>query len=156
MKNIRLIALTTILTSISLIAFSQGKGYQHRAIDNQKIQAEKVAFITEQVNLTVDEAQQFWPVYNELNDKISDLFNEERGIHRIIRINCETISEKDLTIKLDRMVEINQERANLEHEYHQKYKKILPIQKVAKLYQADKDFRKQLLHKYKGPRGQMQ
>ncbi len=156
MKNIKLITLTIILSSISLIGFSQGKGYQHKAmaIDDEKIQAEKVAFITEKVNLTVDEAQQFWPVYNEFNDKISTLFNEERLIHRDIRANCEIISEKDLTIKLDRMVELNQEKAMLEDEYHQKYKKILPIQKVAKLYQADKDFRKHLLHKYKGPRGQ--
>ncbi|MDD2385207.1 MAG: hypothetical protein PHP52_00305 [Bacteroidales bacterium] len=154
MKNIKLITLTIILSSISLIGFSQGKGYQQRFIDDEKIQAEKVAFITEKVNLTVDEAQQFWPVYNEFNEKTSTLFDEERSIHRDIRANCEIISEKDLTTKLDRMVEINQEKAILENEYHQKYKKIIPIQKVAKLYQADKDFRKHLLHKYKGPRGQ--
>ncbi|MDD4150176.1 MAG: hypothetical protein PHE33_09115 [Bacteroidales bacterium] len=154
MKNIKLIALAAILSSISLISFSQGKGYQHKSMDDEKIQAEKVAFITEKVNLTVDEAQQFWPVYNEFNAKISKLFIEERSIYRNIKVNSETINDKDLTVKLDRMVELNQEKASLEIEYHQKYKKILPIQKVAKLYQSDKDFRKHLLHKYKGPQEQ--
>ena len=35
----------------------------------ERVQALKVAFITKQLNLTSDEAEKFWPIYNDYQDK---------------------------------------------------------------------------------------
>ena len=88
MKKITLIALTIIL---SLSAFSQnrhlgrpgrppmrdmGRPKDTPPIDEArraKIEMFKVQFITEKLNLTKDEAEKFWPVYNEAKNNIDEL-----------------------------------------------------------------------------------
>ncbi len=88
MKKITLIALTIIL---SLSAFSQnrhlgrpgrppmrdmGRPRDTPPIDEArraKIEMFKVQFITEKLNLTKDEAEKFWPVYNEAKNNIDEL-----------------------------------------------------------------------------------
>lgn len=152
MKTIKLFALGFTLSLISITAFGQGKnGPRHKGFDDEKIYAEKVAFITEKLDLSVKEAQVFWPIYNEFNDKMNELFKEEHTLFRETKQNFEKLTDAEVTTKIDRLIEINDEKAALTTEYHSKYKEVLPIKKVALLYQADKEFRKHLLHKYKTP-----
>jgi hypothetical protein len=88
MKKITLIALTIIL---SLGAYAQqdlhgrpgrppmrdmGRPKDTPPIDEArraKIEMFKVQFITEKLNLTKDEAEKFWPVYNEAKNNIDEL-----------------------------------------------------------------------------------
>lgn len=44
----------------------------------KNIQALKVAFITRQLNLTADEAQKFWPVYNTYSDAVKKIRLEQK------------------------------------------------------------------------------
>ncbi len=150
MKKIFIILITLTFCLISTLTFGQ-YNKNNRKYNDKKIQAEKVAFITERLDLTVEEAQIFWPVYNEYNDKMTQLFTEEHNLYREIKRNFETLSEEDLTTKTDRLIVINNEKTELSMEYHEKYKKLLPIKKLALLYQTDKEFRKHLMHKYKDP-----
>jgi hypothetical protein len=48
-----------------------------------RIKAQKVAYITEQLDLTVDEAQKFWPIYNRY----------ETTIHRLRKIEMRRLKE---------------------------------------------------------------
>lgn len=151
MKTNKIIISTLILfLSISFSALAQGnKENKNCPLDDEKMKAEKVSFITEKVDLTVKEAQVFWPLYNEFNEKMDVLFKEEHKISREIKKSISTLSDKDLEKKLDRLIDIKDERAELEKTYHEKYKTVLPVKKVALLYQADREFRKYLLQKYK-------
>ncbi|MDR2011012.1 MAG: hypothetical protein LBQ22_11105 [Bacteroidales bacterium] len=146
MKNFKTILFILSISFFSLSAFSQEKNIQK--IDEEKIKSEKVAFLTERVGLTVKEAQDFWPVFNEYEEKINKLFEEERVISNDLKLKILVLSEKELNEKTDRLVNIKLERANLEKEYHEKYKTVLPANKVALLYQANKEFRKHLMKKY--------
>ena len=150
MKTIKLIlSITTILICSTLVFGQAGNKGEKCPLDDEKIQAEKVAFITGKMDLTVKEAQQFWPIYNEFNDKMDVLFKEEHKITRELKKGIEVLSESDIETKLDRLLEIRSEKAKLEQTYHEKYKSVLPVKKVALLYDADREFRKLLLHKYK-------
>ena len=138
-----------LLSTVSLLAISQEKSGNDCPMDDEKVKAEKVAFITEKLDLTVKEAQAFWPIYNEFTNKMDVLFKEEHKIAKELKKNMATLSDKELTEKIDRVIAIKEEKADLEQSYHIKYKSVLPIKKVALLYQADRDFRKYLLQKYK-------
>ena len=59
----------TIALLIATLSFAQ---------HGDKIKAYKAAFITEALDLTAAEAQQFWPIYNEHEDKLMDLRKKER------------------------------------------------------------------------------
>jgi hypothetical protein len=121
MKKITLIALTIIL---SLSAFSQnrhlgrpgrppmrdmGRPKDTPPIDEArraKIEMFKVQFITEKLNLTKDEAEKFWPVYNEAKNNIDELVKtkaddeiqfEENvlAIKKKLKINLKPILKSD-------------------------------------------------------------
>ncbi len=150
MKTMKILSIASLLVLISAFSFGQtDKLSKTCPLDDEKIKAEKVAFITERIDLTVKEAQDFWPVYNEFNDKIDVLFKEEHKITKELKKNIATLSDKDIDTKLDRLFAIKNEKNELENTYHEKYLKVLPIKKVALLYQADREFRKHLLQKYK-------
>ncbi len=150
MNKIKIISLTLLFSAITILSFGQHqKG--HKQLDDEKIKAEKVGYITDELDLTVKEAQVFWPLYNEFDAKITELFKEERKLFREMKKNIETLSDDDLISKTDRLIMINKEKSDLEVEYHEKYKEVLPAKKVALLYKAEKEFRKHLMHKYKGP-----
>ena len=54
---------------VSYPAFSQNR-FRRGQNFQDRIKAQKIAFFTEKIQLTVQEAERFWPVYNEFeNDK---------------------------------------------------------------------------------------
>ena len=69
---------------ILLISFS---GFAQRGGEIQeKIKAQKIAFITDKLELTSEEAQQFWPIYNEFEAKVEKIKSEDlRPLKREMR-----------------------------------------------------------------------
>lgn len=150
MKTQIIIIAICIFSSLNLFAQEHRNKGKACRLDNEKMYAEKVAFISAELNLSVSEAQNFWPLYNEFNESMSILFDQEREINHYLKSNLENASEKEISSKLDELMQIKTDRANLETKYHKKFCKVLPINKVALLYKCDRDFRKHLLRKYKG------
>ncbi|WP_462317972.1 hypothetical protein [Marinilabilia sp.] len=110
------------------------------------MKSQKVAFITERVGLTSKEGQKFWPVYNEFSASMDSLWNlKKKNIDKIYYSDKKmTASEKEAAIDLH--IELELQKSKLEKEYHQKFKKILSIDKVIKLYGAEHEFKKKMLH----------
>lgn len=143
-----------IAISIALNINAQHKANPDCKLDNEKIRAEKVAFLTSEIDLSVAEAQKFWPIYNQMNEELDKLFTEERDINYNIKMNKSSLSDKEISEKLDRLIRIKIERVKIEETYHKKFCEVLPISKVASLYEGDRQFRKHLLQKYKNhPQG---
>ncbi|NLA23892.1 MAG: hypothetical protein GX879_02895 [Bacteroidales bacterium] len=145
MKKIKLFLIIALI-SVSGISNAQ-KRHQHAA-DKEKIKAERVAFITAELELSVEEAQNFWPVFNEYERKNEEFLNEEREITRELRNSADKISDNELEKKLDRINEIQVQKAELQTEYFNKFKSVLSIKKLAKLQANEREFRRKLLHNY--------
>ena len=62
-KNIKQLIIVSLLVLITTLNFAQNGQRLNKIKD--KINAQKVAYITRELDLTPQEAQQFWPVYNE-------------------------------------------------------------------------------------------
>ncbi|MDR3093639.1 MAG: hypothetical protein LBU62_03210 [Bacteroidales bacterium] len=119
---------------------------------NEQIKAERVAFFTDKIGLTVDEAQSFWALYNEMDKKKMDLFEEKAGIMHRFTKDGEAPQEKEAGKLLDRLVVINKQEAELYSEYDARFRKILSNEKVIKMYVAEFQFRNVLLQKMRGKR----
>ena len=109
-----------------------------------KIDQLRVAFINSKVDLSNQETQQFWPLYNELNDKLDNLKKTYR-INFIKNFNAEIISDKEAEALLTAEFILKQKELDLNKEYYEKYKKILPIKKIALIKMAENDFKKELI-----------
>lgn len=125
--------------SLSLIAQDHRGRYE-------QIEAIKVAFITSKVDLNTEEAQKFWPVYNNYQKELMALMTRRREDRKKANIDPNDKINADLAYE-SHMLE-------LKKKYKKLYLKVIPAEKVLLLYQAERDFRehliKQLNHRRKG------
>lgn len=135
MKNL-LILLMMLSVSSQLVA-QKGKGRPA----SEKIQAVKIAVFTEELQLTSKEAEKFWPLYNEYEDKVKKIDKETREISK----DLETKSDSEIEAGIEKRFQLKEQRIDLEREYHERFKKLLPIQKVAKISMAQRKFKKRLV-----------
>ena len=52
------------------------KSDQERRAEREAVQAQKIAFITQETGLTPAEAEKFWPLYNEMNHKVGEVIHK--------------------------------------------------------------------------------
>jgi len=117
----------------------------------EKIKAMKIAFITEKLDLTSDEAQKFWPVYNQYDDQKEVIFKEKREMRKAQKEASE-LSDGEIEQKILTHFELEQKQLDLEKAYYSKFKAVLPVKKVGKLYVAEDAFKRELLRKMKDQR----
>ena len=111
----------------------------------EQIQVERIAYFTEKIGLTAEEAQLFWPVYNELDNKRTALFEEKAALMKKFMNESAKMTERQIDEQLNRLVVIQQQEAALPGEYDAKFRKVLPARKVMNLYVAEMGFRNYLL-----------
>jgi len=112
----------------------------------EKLNAYKIAFFTRRLNLTPQEAERFWPVYNEFQNKRINIQQERALVNRNINQNELNLTEKEMVEAGDKIVALQVQEAALAQEYHKKFKEILSPVKVIRLYQAENQYRAQLLN----------
>lgn len=132
--------LITLLLAISFTTFSQGK--------RDRIKAVKVAFITNELNLTTSEAEKFWPLFNDFEEKQRDI-RRDKLKNYINRSEQNDLSEKEATALLNQMESAEEELHNLRKKFILNLKNVLPATKILKLKKAEEKFNRKLLEQYK-------
>jgi hypothetical protein len=102
-------------------------------------EAQRVAFLSEKLELTPEEAEKFWPVYREFKKASLELRKLDRPKRSGVVAD---MTDEEMETLLDAMLAYKQKELDLKKKYHEKFKEILPIRKVAKLYHAEEQFRK--------------
>jgi len=116
---------------------------------NERVQALRIAIFTEVLQLTPEEAQGFWPIYNEYLDKREALVQQYRPAKQL-----DAMSDAEVEEQIKRHFEQQQRELDLEKEVFQKLRKVLPLRKIAKIPQAEREFRESLLKKLQEAREQ--
>lgn len=109
------------------------------------------AFFTEKAGLTQQEADAFFPVYNELQQKKRELNRETRRFMR--EAAAQGASEEQSLKAIEAQAETNIKIAELEKEYLNKFKEILPASKILKVQNAEEQFNSQILKDIQQSRG---
>ncbi len=120
---------------------------------SEEIHARRVAFITLKVNLSPEEAQIFWPVYNEYNQKKDGLMHLQMFAESI-ETRISEMTDAEVLEFIEKEIVMMEKGAQLRREYHAKFLQILPPKKVALLYMAEKEFNRELFKevRQRGPR----
>ena len=109
--------------------------------NKEQREARKIAFFTMKMELTSDESLRFWPVVNEMEAELKALKNENAHGRMMVKDNNE-ISDNELEEIMDARLQMGKDLLDIKIKYHEKFKEILPIKKVAKYYEATKEFKK--------------
>ena len=129
----------------SIISFFSASTFAQPGMKRENIEAYRIAYLTKELSLSSEEAKVFWPVYNAYQAEIQNIRQQRKKAALMARTN--TLSDKELEIMVDNELMFKQSILNVEKKYNEKFKQVLPIGKVAKLYQAEEGFKRELVHK---------
>ena len=143
----KVISVLCALVVLSLGAFAQGPQGPRRGGDNgwrERVRAEKVAFLTEEIDLTESEAQVFWPIYNEIQKSQRDGFEAVKNAYDAMAKGVEEKkSSKEMEKLVKAYIDAKEKNEGIETKYLNKLLKVLPAEKVARYYVAEEKFRHQ-------------
>ncbi len=131
---------TFLILIISFLAVNIGSG-QERI--KERLRSNKIAFISEQLNLTEAEAQKFWPIYNAYQDEM-----EANRVSQNIRFASE-MTDAQADELMENMLNLRTNEIEIQRKYIKKFKIAIPPRKVAKLFKAEREFQGKVISKIK-------
>jgi hypothetical protein len=144
MKN-RNFILIIILPFFVLHAYSQERG----GPDFEKFKSQKIAFLSEKMNLSTKEAQEFWPVYNDFEKQRGELQLYRRQLEQKTRDEKINLSDQEIIKTTREIAATFRKEADLSVDFNEKFLKILPPQKVLQLYRAENQFRAHMFDQFR-------
>lgn len=136
-----------IFSSVST-SFAQPENKKHEE-RWEKYRAEKIAFLTSNLELSPAEAQKFWPVYNQLEKERWEAQIFRRQMEEKVIEAEETMSDQKIKQLTREFAGSLRKEADLLVNYNEKFLEILPPGKVLKLYKAENEFRMYMIKKFR-------
>ncbi|ADB37023.1 Spy/CpxP family protein refolding chaperone [Spirosoma linguale] len=134
------IGLLIVLTLTTQLVYAQND-----LTGRQKIESAKIGLITNRLNLTTDQAPQFWAVYNDYNAKKQEL---NRRIRQLNNEPARTgLNDNQLVDGLREVNATKQKLADLDQEYMSRFLKVISPAQLKELYNTEQMFNKMLLNK---------
>jgi hypothetical protein len=109
MKRILLYGLTLLLV------------LQSSAQDGSRLQALKIAYLTKKLDLSPEEAQRFWPIYNKYDEEIHQVRNDA------IKNRADELKTEEKILEIRK-------------KYSDEFGKVLSPDKVNTFFRAEKEF----------------
>lgn len=140
----KVISVLCLVALTCATAFAQQKGEDKRKDEGngwrERVRAAQVAFLTSELDLSEAEAQSFWPVYNEVQKQRREAFEAQQKAFKALQ---EGIDGKDVSKLLSDYMAASKKVDAIDENAVERYKKVLPMKKVAKLILAEEKFRHQ-------------
>lgn len=130
--------------------------YAQENINDKKeqIKSLKVAFLTTELDLSPQESEKFWPLYNAFDNKQFELRHQKMKVYKgkMSDDALSRMSEKEAAVLLSQMEATDEELFLLRKKFSKSLRTILPASKILKLKKSEDDFNRKLLQQY-GDRG---
>jgi len=104
-----------------ILLIATGSLLNAKAQDGERLQALKIAYLTKKLDLSPDEAQRFWPIYNKYTSDIRSIRQEQK--------------EKNLS-----EIDVEEKILGVRKKYNGEFGKALSPEKVNTLFKSEKDF----------------
>lgn len=123
---------TVLCIGITSLCFAQNP---ERA---DRIKAVWIAYITQELPLSSEEATKFWPIYKEFKEK-------ERSLQRSARLNAiKTASEAEQDAMIMNHFKAEEQLLALRKENYLKFKNVISSSKIIRLRELEKNFKKKV------------
>lgn len=121
------------LFSLPLVAQQEKKS----SYDKEKLESAKVAFITQRLDLTPDQAEKFWPLYNQHSKSKRSLMRE---LNEVQKSGEEQMSDQEAVETIKRRFDIEQKILDLDKAFLNNIIKVITPRQAFKLDEVNKDF----------------
>ena len=151
MKHLSILIVFSLCT-ISL--FAQRRTDEQRRQEFENLRVNRIAFFTKEIGLTAEEAKEFWPIFNELEEKKFEINRNMRQEVRKIR-EMERAGKSVAAAEYDRLINIiidtREKEIQLEREALKKAQKILSSEKIFRYMRAERQFAREALSPASAP-----
>ena len=104
----------------------------------ERLESAKIAFLSQRIDLSSREAEKFWPVYNQYQNELKALMQQRKG-------DLQKQNQVSATDKIDMQLDMESKVLELKKRYTREFGKVLPPEKIVKLFQAERDFKNELI-----------
>lgn len=112
---------------LPVLAFAQDNDPTRSGTEAKKIQAMEVAYMTKELNLSPEEAQRFWPVFNKYRDEMRSVLNN-----------------RNTTDQLERQ----QQALDLRKRYRNEFSRILTQERANRVFSSEDQFRQMVRREF--------
>ena len=141
--------LTFALIIIGFTAIAQNKNQQDA---KSKLEAARIALITDRLGLTPEQAQQFWPIYNEYAEQRRAIQQEFRESRK--GLDMENLSEEQSQAMVRARMQGKQKQLDLETRYSERLMNVINTRQLMSLKKAEDDFRGMIIRRLEQRRQQ--
>jgi hypothetical protein len=139
-----------MLMLITCISYGQNRqmARKGKAMDGEmkeRIEARLIAFITTELDLSTDEAQDFWPIYNEYREK----FETARAENRPDQKKWDVMSDEEAAQLIESRIKMEEDNIALRKQYYNDLKPVISNKKIAKLMMVEREFKSKMLSSLK-------
>lgn len=117
----------------------------------ERMESRRIAFLSNELDLTIEEAEQFWPVYNEYSKKRMELRKSLMLSKRDMR--RKDLSEEESQKEVEAQLRIQEEELKMKKEYYEKFGSLVSAKKLARLEPAEHQFNQEVVRQLKDRRG---
>ncbi|MEW5675828.1 sensor of ECF-type sigma factor [Flavobacterium enshiense] len=141
--------ITLFLLVVSVSFFAQDKKQERF----ERIKALKVAFISDRLDLKPEEAEKFWPIYNQFEERQFELHKQKRQLmFKLKPENSKDLSDKETMVLMEQDEELEAEIQNNRKKLVKDLQGVIPNQKILMLKQLEIEFKHKLLEQMKNKR----
>ena len=130
------------------IGTAQQYGPEQRAKMQERIESQRIAYITQKLDLSPDESAKFWPVYNEFKKTQKAMRDEAKPGKPLKNLNEEEAEEM-----IEKRLATEEEMIHLKRDYFKKLKEVIPSTKIVLLVQIETAFNREVLEKLRQRQG---
>lgn len=136
---------------LAIILLISGAAKAQNPEPNEQVRAALVAHITTRLSLSPEEAQRFWPVYNQFADERDDIKKDQQNL--LSELKNQQVNEAKANLLLKDFFTLQQKETQLQQRYYLgELQDILGASRVITLMQAENEFKRMLLNRLRGRR----
>ncbi len=135
------IILTIAILGLSLVSWAQTQGISTKS----KLEAARIAIITERLNLTPTQAEKFWPVYNQFAQERRALQREALQARK--GLDMKNLTEEQSKVLVEAHQQFKKDKFDLENKYTTRINDVISAKQMISLKRAEDDFRKMILNR---------
>jgi hypothetical protein len=106
------------------------------------LKKDKVAILTDLMQLTPEESAKFWPIYNEYDKALNKLADERVSFIRMYADNYGSLTDQQMTQIAMGMLDLESRRIQLKRQYFQRISQAVSVRQAARFLQIENQIEK--------------
>lgn len=139
MKKLMTLVPFLFLSILALAQRPQGQSY-----DKEKLEAARIAYITNRIDLSPEQAEKFWPIYNKFQEERNQILEQLSGINRSSM--AQDLSDTKAKELIERKLKLQQQALDLEKNFYEDIIKVIQPVQALKMGNVNRDFTRQVYH----------